>query len=113
MFWLIMKKSLLSKGLNFAILPKGINYAEYLLLFELLYRDINSLRISNFDLDCIKARLRDSAFSFYKEASKFMENHLPKAKFDALKFLMKNKELTIQKADKSNTVILLNRKEQY
>ena len=42
-----------------------------------------------------------------------MENNLPKAKFDALKFLMKNKELTIQKADKSNTVILLNRKEQY
>ena len=49
------EKSLLSEGLNFALLPKDINYADYLLPFELLYRDINSLRISNFDLDCIKA----------------------------------------------------------
>ena len=46
---------LLSEGINFAIRPKDINYAYYLLLFELLYRDINSLRIFNFDLDCIKA----------------------------------------------------------
>ena len=61
------EKSLLSEGLNFALLPKDINYADYLLPFELLYRDINSLMISNFDLDCIKAQLRDSAFSSYKE----------------------------------------------
>ena len=36
------EKSILSEGLNFAIPPKDINYADYLLLFELLYRDINS-----------------------------------------------------------------------
>ena len=61
------EKSLLSEGLNFALLPKDINYADYLLPFELLYRDINSLMISNFDLDCVKAQLRDSAFSSYKK----------------------------------------------
>ena len=105
------EKSLLSKGLNFSIPPKGINYADHLLPFELLYRDINSLRISNFDLDCIKARLRDSTFSSYKETSKFMEKNLPKAEFDALKSLIRNKELIIQKADKGNTVVLLNRKD--
>ena len=36
------EKSLLSKGLNFAIPSKDINYADYLLLFESFYRDINS-----------------------------------------------------------------------
>ena len=82
-----------------------------MLPFELLYRDINSLRISNFDLDCTKARLRDSAFSSYKETSKFTENNLPKAEFDDLKSLIRNKELIIQKADKDNTVVLLNRKD--
>ena len=102
------EKSLLSKGLNFAISPKDINHADYLLPFELLYRDTNSLRISNFDLDSIKARLRDSA---YKETSKFMEKNLPKAEFDALKSLIRNKELIIQKADKGNTVVFLNRKD--
>ena len=105
------EKSLLSEGLNFALLPKDINYADCLLPFELLYRDINSLRISNFDLDCIKAQLRDSAFSSYKETSKFMEKNLPKAEFDALQFLIRNKELIIQKADKGNTVVLLSKKD--
>ena len=37
-------KSFLSKGLNFAIPAKDINYADYMLPFELFYRDINSLR---------------------------------------------------------------------
>ena len=32
------EKSSLSKGRNFAILPKIINYADYRLPFELLYR---------------------------------------------------------------------------
>ena len=40
-----------------------------------------------------------------------MENNLPKAEFDSLKFLIRNKELIIQKADKGNTVVLLNRKD--
>ena len=31
------EKSLLCKGLNFAIPPKTLEYADYLLLFELLY----------------------------------------------------------------------------
>ena len=39
------ERCLLSEGLKFAIPPKDINYANYLLPFELLYRDINSLRI--------------------------------------------------------------------
>ena len=33
------QKSLLSRGLNFAILPKNINYADYLLPLKLLFRD--------------------------------------------------------------------------
>ena len=61
------EKSLLSKGVNSAIPLKDINYADYLLPFDLLDRDINSLKISNFYLDCIKARIQDSAFVSYKE----------------------------------------------
>ena len=80
------EKSLLSKGLNFAIPAKGINYADYLLQFELMYKDINSLRTSIFDFDCTMTRLRG-----YKETSKFMESNLPKAEFDAFKSLIRNK----------------------
>ena len=76
-----------------------------------MYRDIKSLRISNSDLDGIKARLRESIFSSYGETSKFMENNLNKAEFDTLKSLIRNKELIIQKTDKGNNVVLLNRKD--
>ena len=43
------EKSLLSKGLNFAIPPKNINYADYMLPFELLYRDVDFLEVANLD----------------------------------------------------------------
>ena len=44
-------------------------------------------------------------------ARKLMENNLRKAEFDVLKSLIRNKEPIIQKADKDNTVVLLNRKD--
>ena len=97
--------------LNFAIPPKNINYADYMIPFELLYRDVDSLEVSNLDKEFIKSRLRDSAFSSYKATSKTFEKNLPKAKFDALKILLKNKDIIIQKADKGNTVVILNRKD--
>ena len=40
-----------------------------------------------------------------------MENNLPKAKFDALKSLIRNEEQIIQIVDKGNSVVLLNRKD--
>ena len=42
------EKSLLCKGLNFATPSKTLEYAGYLLPFELLYRDIYNLDIRSF-----------------------------------------------------------------
>ena len=49
-------KSLLSKELNFAIPPKNINYDDYMLPFELLYREVDSLEVSNLVKEFIKSR---------------------------------------------------------
>ena len=73
---------------------------------ELLYRDVDSLEVSNLD-----KQLRHSAFSWYKDTSKSFEKNLPKAEFDALKILLKNRYIIIQKADKGNTVVILNRED--
>ena len=105
------EKYFLSKGLNFAILPKNINYTDFMLPFKLLYRDVDSLEVSNLDKEFIKSRLRDSAFSSYKDTGKTPEKNLPKEEFDALKILLKNKDIIVQKADKGNTVVILNRKD--
>ena len=73
------ENSLLSKGLNFAIPPKNIKYADYMLPFGLLYRDVHSLEVSNLDKEFIKSRLRDCAFSSYKDTGKTFEKNLSKA----------------------------------
>ena len=56
--------------------------------FQLLYRDVDSLEVSNLDKEFVKSMLRDSAFSSYKDTSKIFEKNLPKAEFDALKILL-------------------------
>ena len=56
-------KSLLSKGLNFAVSPNNLNYADYMSPFELLFRDIDLLDIPRTDRDFIRGRLRECAFT--------------------------------------------------
>ena len=63
------------------------------------------------DKEFIKSRLRDSGFSSYKVTGKTLEKNLPKVEFYALKSLPENKDVIIQKADKGNTVVILNRKD--
>ena len=41
------EKSLLWKALDFTIPPKTLEHADYLLPFELLYRDVHNLDITN------------------------------------------------------------------
>ena len=71
-------KSLLSRGLNFAIPPKNLNYADYLLTFELLFRDIDLLDIPRTDRDFIHGRLRDCAFTSYRNVAKNIDRNLSK-----------------------------------
>ena len=105
------KKSLLCKGFNFAIPPKNINYADYMIPFELLYRDVDSSEVFNLDKEFIKSRFRYSAFSSDKDTSRTFEKNLPNVEFDVSKVLLKNKDIIIQKADKGNTVVVLSRKD--
>ena len=60
--------------------------------FKLLYSDVDSLEVSNLDKDFIKSRLRDT-FSSYKDTGKIIEKNLTKEEFDALKILLKNKDI--------------------
>ena len=82
-------KSLLNKGTDFAVPPKNTNYADYMLSFELLYRDVDFMEVFNLDKKLIKGRFTCSAFSSYKDISKTFEKNLPKVEFNALKILLK------------------------
>ena len=47
-----------------------------MLPFELPYRDVDSLEVSNLDKELIKSRLRDPAFSSYNDTGKTFEKNL-------------------------------------
>ena len=95
--------------MNFAIPPKNLNYGDYLLPFELLFRGINLLDIPRTDRDFIQGRLRDCAFKSYRDMDKNIDRNLSKEEHFALKNLVKNKDLIIQEAGKGNTVVILNK----
>ena len=104
------EKSLLCKGLNFAIPPTTLEYADYLLPFELLYHDIHNLDITMEKKEVLKTRIKDCTFSSF---SSYTENGTPlnltPEKFAALKSLSKKKNLVIQKLDKGNSIAIIDK----
>ena len=104
------EKSVLCNGLNFAIPPKTPEYAAYLLPFELLYRDIHNLDITNEKNKVLKTRIKDCAFSSFNS---YNENGAPlnltPEEFTALKSLSKNKILIIQTSEKSNSIAIIDK----
>ena len=104
-------KSLLIRGLNFAIWPKKIEYSRFLLPFELLFRDIKSNSESSVDLPSVKARLQDTTFTSYAAFNKdnFPLFNLSKDKFESLCKLKNENKHVIQKTDKGNSIVILDK----
>ena len=75
----------------------------------MLLRKITSLGIGNFQKECVKSRLWHSAYSSFKQVSRTSEKNLSREEVKALNNLVKNKALVIQKADKGNNIVIINR----
>ena len=55
------------KGVNFSLPLKYLDYADYVVNFELLYRNIRNFGIlSNEDLDFVKTRTKEAVLSSYQ-----------------------------------------------
>ena len=104
------KKSLLCKGLRFALPPKEIDYADFLVQFELLYRDTLEFNLPSENFDFLKNKLKDICFSTLNPYNFDKVNtNLTASDGKSLKELIQRKDLVIQKADKGNTVVITNR----
>ena len=102
------EKTLLVKGLSFALPPKQLSYSDYLINFELFYRSIDNLKILSGDnLDFIKTRIKDTALTSFRNYNANVPQHLSNEEFEAQKTLSKNCNLVIQKADKGNSVVMV------
>ena len=106
-----VEKSVLCKGLNFSVKPKFIKYSEFLRPFELQFRDVKQENFCSEDLSLMKARLRDTALSSYESFSSDQSpsENLTASEFKVLRHLSKNKNIVIQKADKGNTIVILDK----
>ena len=106
------EKSLLTKGLNFSMTCIKLDYADYLVQFELFFRDIRHLDImSNEDLDFVKTKTKEAALSSYRSYNNNVPQNLSKEELTALQNLSKNIDLIIQKSDKGNSVVIVQRQD--
>lgn len=88
-----------------SLLCKSLNYSDYLLPLELLYKDVNFLDIPGNDKEFTQRKLKDYAFASYRDTDKIDDRDLFKEDA-ALNSLNKNNALIIQKAD---TRVILNK----
>ena len=86
-----------------------LNDADYLTPFELLFRDVAKLPVSDNILERLKIEIKRGDFSSYDNYSFWNELNISKEEHVALKSLSANNDLIIQKSDKGNPVVLLNR----
>ena len=91
-----IEKKLLAKGLNFCLPPKQLKYADYLVHFELFYRDICNLEIlSNEDLDFVKTETKETASSSIRQYNKNPQQNLFKEEPKNSKKISSFKNLTV------------------
>ena len=103
-----IEEKLLAKGLNFCLPPKQLNYADYLVHFELFYRDIRHLEIfSDKDLDFVKTKTKETVLFSFRQYNKNPLQNLSQEELAALTNLSKNKDIVIQKSDKGNSVVIV------
>ena len=104
------EERLLAKGLNFSLPPKYLDYADYLINFELFYKNIRNLGIlSNENLDFVKTTTKKAAFSYYWNYNNNVPQHLSIEEFLALQNLCKNKNIVIQKSDNGYSAVIVDK----
>ena len=107
-----VEKDLLLKGLNFTISPNKLNYSDYCLGFENLFRDIKNIKNLNHDnLQFIKSKLKETALTSFRKYNrkKHQPTNLPTDEYNSLKSLSSLNNLVIQKSDKGNSIVILDK----
>ena len=67
--------------------------------------------MSNEDLDSVKAKTKEATLSSYRPYNNNAHQSLSKEEFIALQNLSKNKDLIIQKSDKGNSAVIVQRQD--
>ena len=99
------------RGLNFGLPPKKLKYEDYMLNFELLFKDIRKIDLSSEKMLFAKNDLKNIAFSSYKNYNQTDHKFENITKEEQLAFLelLEIENIVIQKADKGNVIVILDK----
>ena len=99
------------KGLNYGLPLKILKYENYMLNFELLFRDVSKIGLNGEDNLFAKNELKNIAFSsfkFYNQKGHKFEN-ITKEEYMAISQLLEIDSIIIQKADKGNVIVIVDK----
>ena len=105
----MIEKSSQATVKNYALPPIKLNYGDYMTPFELFYREIRKLPIEDHELEKLKTEIKKEAYSSFDNYNFWNELNINKEEYLALKGLSSNKNIILQKADKGNSVVLVNK----
>ena len=98
--------------MNYSIPPKKIKHEDYLVPFEKLFRDLTKAHsFTSHDLSYVKTKLKDTCYSslrFYNKKNHKFDN-LSEGEYLALQELIALENLIIQRTDKGNMVVLIDK----
>ena len=77
--------------------------------FERFYREIRKLPIEDHELEKVKTEIKKEAYTSFDNYNFWNELNISKEELLALKGLSSNKGIILQKADKGNSVVLVNK----
>ena len=77
--------------------------------FERFYREIRKLPIEDHELEKVKTGIKKEAYTSFDNYNFWNELNISKEERLALKGLSSNKGIILQKADKGNSVVLVNK----
>ena len=106
-----LEKILLVKGLNYALPPIKLKYGDYMKPVELFYCEIRKLSNEDYELEKVKTEIKKEAYSSFDNYNFWNELNISKEEFSVLKGLSSNKDIILQRTDKCNSVVLVNKED--
>ena len=109
-----VEKKVLSRSLRFSIYPNKLSYCSFLTPFEKLARSIKAMPLpdGSVNFDYIRTRLKSIALSsYYSYDPHQLPLNISKAELSVLNKLCRNKDLIINRPDKGNGVVILDRQD--
>ena len=97
------------RGLQVVLAVKTLEYVNYMVSFESLFRDIKTTNLNTLQNETVKFKLLHTASSLDTFKNNNHKSNLSETELRALNYLTQSNDVIIQKADKANSVVAIDK----